>query len=99
MVNETLILNTSLYTVKFTDVTEAEYSANIIAENMWEQYDNVVNQVQLMEDFFKHRSYIMGTPIVLHVLAFGLDTHLGSTFTSRRQVRASQMAEYIHAIV
>ena len=44
MVNETLILNTSLYTVKFTDITEAEYSANIIAENMWEQCDNVVTK-------------------------------------------------------
>ena len=59
MVNETLILNTSLYTVKFTDVTEAEYSANIIAENMWAQCDNVVNQVQLMVDILKHRSYII----------------------------------------
>ena len=53
MVNETLILNTSLYTVKFTDITEAEYSANIIAENMWEQCDNVVDQVQLTEDVFQ----------------------------------------------
>ena len=59
MVNETLILNTSLYTVKFTDVTEAKYSANIVAGNMWEQCDNVVNQVQLTEDIFKHRSYII----------------------------------------
>ena len=32
MVNETLILNTSLYTVKFTDVMEAKYSANTIVE-------------------------------------------------------------------
>ena len=55
MVNETLILNTSLYTVKFTDVMEAEYSANIIAENMWAQSENVVNQVQLKEDNFKRR--------------------------------------------
>ena len=52
MVNETLILNTSLYTVKFTDNVEAEYSSNIIAENMWEQCDNVVNQVQLTEGNF-----------------------------------------------
>ena len=52
MVNETLILNTSLYTVKFTDVMEAEYSANIIAENMWARCENVVNQVQLKEDNF-----------------------------------------------
>ena len=34
MVNETLILNTSLYTFKFTDGVEAEYSANIIVENI-----------------------------------------------------------------
>ena len=55
MANETLILNTSLYTVKFTDVMEAEYSANIIAENMSAQCENVVNQVQLKEDNFKRR--------------------------------------------
>ena len=54
MVNETLILNTSLYTVKFTDGMEAEYSANIIAENMWAQCENFVNQVQLTKDNFKH---------------------------------------------
>ena len=35
MVDETLILNTSLYTVKFTNGVEAEYSDNIIAENVW----------------------------------------------------------------
>ena len=57
MVNETLILNTSLYTVKFTEVMEAEYSANIIAENMWAQCENVVNEVQLKEDNFKRRYY------------------------------------------
>ena len=56
MVNEALILNTSLYTVKFTDVMEAEYSANITAENMWAQCDNVVDQVQLTENNFKHKS-------------------------------------------
>ena len=55
MLNETLTLNTSLYTVKFTDVMETEYSANIIAEHMWAQCENVVNQVQLTEDHFKLR--------------------------------------------
>ena len=45
----------NLYTVKFTDVTEVEYSANIIAENMWAQCENVVNQVQLKGDNFKCR--------------------------------------------
>ena len=57
MVNEKIILNTSQYKVKFTDVMEAEYSANIIAENMWAQCENVVNQVQLKEDNFKQRYY------------------------------------------
>ena len=37
MVNKIPILNKSLYTFKFSDYVEAEYSANIIAENMWEQ--------------------------------------------------------------
>ena len=59
MANETLILNTSLYTVKFTDVMEAEYSTNIIAENVWENCENVVNQVQLKKDNFKRRYYII----------------------------------------
>ena len=59
MANETLILNTSLYKVKFTDVMEAEYSANIMAENMWAQCENIVNQVQLKEDNFKCRSDII----------------------------------------
>ena len=56
MVNETLIMNTSLYTVKFTAGVEVEYSDNIIAENMWAQCDNVVNQVQLTENNLKHKS-------------------------------------------
>ena len=55
MANETLILNTSMYTVKFIDVMEAEYPANITAENMWAQCENIVNQVQLKEDNFKCR--------------------------------------------
>ena len=55
MTNETLILNTSLFTVKFTDGMEAEYSDNIIAENVWAQCENVVNQVQLKEDNLKCR--------------------------------------------
>ena len=59
MVNETLILNTSLYTVKFIDGVEAEYSANIIAENMWSYCENFVNQVQLTEEYFTHRPDII----------------------------------------
>ena len=39
-VNQILILNTRQYIVKFADGVEAEYSANIISENIWEQCDN-----------------------------------------------------------
>ena len=56
MVDETLILNTSLYTVKVKKGVEAEYSDNIIAENVWANCENVVNQVQLTKDNFKHKS-------------------------------------------
>ena len=56
MVDETLILNTSLFTVKFTDGVEADYSDNIIAEIVWANCENVVNQVQLAKDNFKHKS-------------------------------------------
>ena len=56
MVDKTLILNTSLYTVKFTNGVEAEYSDNIISENVWANCENVVNQVQLTKDNFKHNS-------------------------------------------
>ena len=41
--NQIPTLNTRRYTVKFADDTEADYSANIISENMWEQCDNVGN--------------------------------------------------------
>ena len=54
-----LILNTSLFKVKFTDGVEAKYSDNIIAENVWAHCENVVNQVQLAEDNFKHNSDII----------------------------------------
>ena len=54
MENKIPILNTSLYTFKFTDGVEVKYSANIIAENMRTQYENGVRQLQLMEDNFKH---------------------------------------------
>ena len=55
MVIGTLTLNTSLYTVKFTDVMKADYPANIISGIIWAQCENVVNQVQMKEDNFKFR--------------------------------------------
>ena len=59
MVNEALIQKTSLYTVKFTDSVEDEYSLNSIAENTWAQCENVFNQVQLTENNFKQKSDII----------------------------------------
>ena len=37
MVNKILTLNKIMYTLKFVDDLDAEYSANIIADNMWSQ--------------------------------------------------------------
>ena len=51
--NKIPILDTSLYTVKFTNGVETENSANIIAENMWEQCGNEGNHFQLMKELSK----------------------------------------------
>ena len=42
MVNKIPILNKSLYAFKFTEGMEIEYSASIIADKMWAQWDNGV---------------------------------------------------------
>ena len=100
MVNKIPILNKSLYAFKCTKGVEVEYSADIIAENMWAQYDNGVRKSQLLEEFFKHKSdrikstiIPVVTPIFLHGLGLGLYTNLGLSFTDRIQVWASQMEE------
>ena len=41
---------------KITDIVEAEYSDNIITENVWAQCEKIFNQVQLADDNFKHNS-------------------------------------------
>ena len=38
--NQILIVNARRYTVKFANGVEAEYSDNIISEDIWEQYYN-----------------------------------------------------------
>ena len=58
-----------MYTFKFADDVESEYSANIIADNMWAQWDNGVSQLKIMGDHFKHKSdRIKSTiiPVVTH---------------------------------
>jgi hypothetical protein len=42
--NSNPILDTRMYTVEFADGAKAEYSANVIAENMWAQCDIDGNQ-------------------------------------------------------
>ncbi len=50
------ILDTRLYTLEFANGVEAEYSANVIAENMWAQCDIEGNQYQLLEAIIDHKS-------------------------------------------
>ena len=47
--HENPMMDTRKYIVEFPDGLEAEYSANIIAENMWTQCDVEGNEYQLME--------------------------------------------------
>jgi hypothetical protein len=53
--NTNPILDSRLYSVEFADGTEAEYSANAIAENMWAQCDIDGNQYRLMEAIVDHK--------------------------------------------
>jgi hypothetical protein len=53
--NPNPILDTWLYVLEFQDGAEAEYSANVIAENMWAQCDIDGNQHQLMEAIVDHK--------------------------------------------
>ena len=100
MVYKISILNKSLYTFKFADDVEAEYSANIIADNIWAQWDNDVSQLHLMGDHLKHKSDRIASTIipvvttsVYIIFALDLDTNSDSSFTSISQVWASQMEE------
>jgi transposase len=50
------ILDSRTYDVEFPDGAEAEYSANVIAENMWSQCDLEGNQYLLLDSIVDHRS-------------------------------------------
>ena len=54
--NQNPILDTRIYTFKFPDGAEMEYTANVIAENMWDQCDIDGNQMLLMEAIADHKS-------------------------------------------
>ena len=50
------ILDTRLYEVEFPDVNVAEFTANVIAENMFSQCDGAGNQYRLMSGILDHKS-------------------------------------------
>ena len=54
--NKNAILDTREYVVEFSDGTEAEYSANVIAENMYAQCDFDGNQYLLLEAIVDHKT-------------------------------------------
>ena len=53
--SENPILDTRTYQVEFTDGTQAEYAANVIAENMFAQCDIDGNQHLLMDQIVDHK--------------------------------------------
>ena len=54
--NRNAILDTQVYDVKFPDGRTVQYVANIIAKNMYAQYDPDGNQYQLMEEIVDHKT-------------------------------------------
>ena len=54
--NSNPILDTRLYEVEFPDGDVAEFTANVIAENMFSQCDGARNQYWLMSGIVDHKS-------------------------------------------
>ena len=54
--NSNPILDTRSYEVDFPDGTVAEFTANVIAENMFSQCDGAGNQYRLMSGIVDHKS-------------------------------------------
>jgi hypothetical protein len=50
------ILDTITYNVNFPDGRNEEYTANVIAENMYAQCDEEVNQFLMLQDIFGHKT-------------------------------------------
>ena len=53
--NANPILNTRVCKVQFPDSSEAAYSANVIAENIYAQYNLVGNQFLLLDSIVDHK--------------------------------------------
>jgi hypothetical protein len=50
------MLDTRTYEIEFPEGLTDEYTANVIAQNMYAQYDEEVNQLNLMEGIVDHRN-------------------------------------------
>jgi hypothetical protein len=50
------ILYTRTYNVEFTDGRSEEYTANVIAENMYAQCDEEGNQFLMLQDIVGHKT-------------------------------------------
>jgi hypothetical protein len=55
--NSNPILNTTVYDVLFPDGAVKQYSANVIAENMWAQVDDEGHQYRLLDEITNHRRH------------------------------------------
>ena len=54
--NPNIILDTCSYEVEFPDGDVAEFTANVIAEDMFSQCDDAGNQYRLMSGIVDHKS-------------------------------------------
>ena len=61
--NENPILNTAVYNVESPDGTISEYTANVIAENLWNQVDNEGYDYSLLYEIVGHRKTEDAVPI------------------------------------
>ena len=62
--NPNPILDTRVYEVEFEDGAQAEFAANVIAENMWSQCDSEGQQFVLLDEVVDHRRRTSGPPNV-----------------------------------
>ena len=53
--NDNPIIDSSVYQVEFRDGTMSEYTANIIAENLYSQVDEYGEQYTFMDEIMVHR--------------------------------------------
>jgi hypothetical protein len=73
------ILDTRSYMVSFEDGSEAEYSANVLAENMYAQCDTEGNQFLLMEAVLDHRATEAAVALGDDTFQWNGKTHLKRT--------------------